>query len=298
MHTTHTSRSNSRTRSHLSHGGETRNLQLEIDHLRRKLRRKQRMAFPSSSGSKSGEDSSYRPRSRTPPSESFSYKEECYHKQRSKSITHKSLGNDAISRALHQISKSLFTRRIDRAKLPCRFTLPTFTIYNRRTYPVEHVSRFNQRMAVHSRNEALMCKVFPISLGPITIRWFDKLDEGSIGFFQELTRAFGARFVTCTKVPHPINSLLSMVMREGETLKTYSDTYWVTFNEIDGDFEDMTIRTFKVGLLIEHELRKSLTKKPAQSMRQLMDWIDKHKRVKDDQQQGKEKREAKVTPPD
>ena len=76
MHTTHTSRSHSRTMSHVSPGEETRNLQLEIDHLSRKLRRKQRMASPSSSGSESGEDSSYRPRSKTPHSESFFYKEE------------------------------------------------------------------------------------------------------------------------------------------------------------------------------------------------------------------------------
>ena len=41
---------------------------------------------------------------------------------------------------------------------------------------------------------------------------------------------------------------------------------------------------FKVGLPTEHELRKSLTKKLMQSMRQLIDRIDKHKRVKDDQQ--------------
>ena len=40
---------------------------------------------------------------------------------------------------------------------------------------------------------------------------------------------------------------------------------------------------FKVGLPTEHELRKSLTKKLTQSMRQLIDRIDKHKRVKDDQ---------------
>ena len=98
MHTTHTSRSHSRTMSHLSPGEETRNLQLEIDHLSRKLRRKQRMASPSSSGSESGEDSSYRPWLKTPPSESFFYKEERYHKQMSKSLTHRSLGNDAMSR--------------------------------------------------------------------------------------------------------------------------------------------------------------------------------------------------------
>ena len=54
----------------------------------------------------------------------------------------------------------------------------------------------------------------------------------------------------------PLGSLLSMATREGETLKTYSDRYWETYNEIDGDFEDVAVRTFKVGLPMEHELRK------------------------------------------
>ena len=132
---------------------------------------------------------------------------------------------------------------------------------------MEHMSHFNQRMAIYSRNEALMCKIFPSSLEPVAMRWFDGLKEGSIRSFKELTMAFGARFVTCSRVPRPLDSLLSMVMREGETLKTYSDRYWEMFNEIDGDFENVAIRTFKVGLLMEHDLRKSLTMKPAQSMR-------------------------------
>ena len=111
-----------------------------------------------------------------------------------------------------------------------------------------------------------MCKVFPSSLGPVAMPWFDALGEGSIKSFEELTRAFGARFVTCSRVPKPLDSLLSMAMREGETFKTYSDRYWETYNEIDGDFEDVAVRTFKVRLPMEHELRKSLTMKPALSM--------------------------------
>ena len=66
------------------------------------------------------------------------------------------------------------------------------------------------------------------------------------------------------------------------------------FNEIDGDFDDMAIRTFKVGLPTEHDLRKSLTKKPVRSVHWLMDHIDKYKRVEEDQQQGKGK--GKVIP--
>jgi len=59
------------------------------------------------------------------------------------------------------------------------------------------------------------------------------------------------------------------------------------FNEIDGNFDDVVIRTFKVELPTEHDLRKSLTKKPVRSVRRLMDCIDEYKRVKEDQQQGK-----------
>ena len=94
---------------------------------------------------------------------------------------------------------------------------------------------------------------------------------------------FGSRFITCSTVPQPLDSLLSMSMREGETLKTYSDRYWEMFNEIDRDFDDVAIRIFKVGLPTEHDLRKSLTKKLVRSVRRLINCIDEYKRVKEDQ---------------
>ena len=56
------------------------------------------------------------------------------------------------------------------------------------------------------------------------------------------------------------------------------------FNEIDENFDDVAIRAFKVGLLTEHDLRKSLTRKPIGSVRQLMDRIDEYKWIKKDQQ--------------
>ena len=61
------------------------------------------------------------------------------------------------------------------------------------------------------------------------------------------------------------------------------------FNEIDGDFDDVAIRIFKVGLPTEHDLRKSLTKKLVRSVRRLINCIDEYKRVKEDQQQGQGK---------
>ncbi|XP_065617446.1 uncharacterized protein LOC136062385 [Quercus suber] len=149
-------------------------------------------------------------------------------------------------------------------------------------------------MAIHSKNEALMCKVFPSSLGPIAMRWFNSLKKYSIDSYKQLTQAFGYRFITNSKVPRPLSSLLSLSMQNGETLKAYSDRYWEMYNKMDGNFDDVAINTFKSGLPTEHGLRKSLTGKPVSSVRQLMDRIDKYKRVEEDQLQGK--RKEKVIP--
>ena len=133
--------------------------------MRRKLRHKERdrrnPSSPPGDGSKGSRDRSYRRRSRTPSSESYSTfslqdrleKSSNKHEKRS---SHHGIGNDAMSKALQQISKPPFVRRINKAKLPHRFSQPTFTIYNARTDPMELVNLFNQKMAVLANNEAIM----------------------------------------------------------------------------------------------------------------------------------------------
>ncbi|XP_030948969.1 uncharacterized protein LOC115972875 [Quercus lobata] len=138
-------------------------------------------------------------------------------------------------------------------------------------------------MAIHSQNEPLMCKVFLSNLGPVAMRWFNSLKTNSIDSYKQLTQAFGSRFITNSRVPRPLSSLLSLSIHEGETLKAYSDRYWEIYNEMD----DVSISTFKSGLPIKHGLRKSLTGKPVTSVCQLMDRIDKYKRMEEDQLQGK-----------
>jgi len=85
-------------------------------------------------------DGSYKPKSKSPPSESFLCDEDHHYKRRSKSPSRKGTGNDAMSRALNQISKSPFTCKIDGGKLPRRFTQSAFTMYNGRMDLVEHVN--------------------------------------------------------------------------------------------------------------------------------------------------------------
>ena len=98
-------------------------MQLEIDQLKKKLSHARRKWTPSDSDVSSDDewDVSYRRRSRTPSSESFSYDEEHHHERRYKSPPYKGLGSDAMSRALNQISRSPFMCNIEGARLPQRF---------------------------------------------------------------------------------------------------------------------------------------------------------------------------------
>ena len=148
VNTSHTSRSRSKGKYHASHKRNDRKaLQQEIDDLKKKLRRTQQKRPSPGSDTSSDEDNEYMRRSRTPPNETFSYKEEQPCKRGHKSPSYQGLANDAMSKAL-SISQSPFTHRIEGAELPRRFHQPTFVIYNGRTDSVEHVSQFNQRMAV------------------------------------------------------------------------------------------------------------------------------------------------------
>ena len=283
-HTTHISKSQPRGKSYVSHVKNDRGMQREIDEMKKELRHAQRR-HPSPNSDLSSEeidDATYRQRSRTLPNDTFSYNEEYRYRRKYKSSPRKGLGNDVMNKALSQVSKSPFMQNIEGVSLPRRFHQPTFTLYNGRTDPVEHVSHFNQKMAVHSKDEALMCKIFPSSLGPVAMRWFNGLRANSIDSFKRLTKAFSARFITYSRVPQPLGSLLSMSMPKEENLKAYSDRYWEMFNEIDGGYDDVAISTFKASLPAEHGLRKSLTGKPVASVRQLIDRIDKYRRVKKD----------------
>ena len=107
---------------------------------------------------------------------------------------------DAMSRALRRAARSPFSRDIERAPMPSRFTRPLFNFYDGKTDPVEHVSHYIQMMSLHTHNDALMCKVFLSSLSPTALRWFNELRKGLIHSFSELIQEFGVQFMTCSRV--------------------------------------------------------------------------------------------------
>nr|XP_023874221.1 uncharacterized protein LOC111986769 [Quercus suber] len=147
-------------------------------------------------------------------------------------------------------------------------------------------------MSLYNQNDALMCKVFLSILGPIALRWFNGLRNGSIHNFGELIQELGARFMTCSRVPQLVDALLSMKMGAEETLRSYANRYWELFNEIGRGNEKVVASTFKLGLPEDSELQELLTMRPLENMRQLMRRIEEYNRLEDD------RRELRIQEPD
>ena len=184
--------------------------------------------------------------------------------------------SDAMSRALQRTARSPFFDEIECNEMPKWFNRPPFICYDGKTNPVEHVSQYIQLMSLYSQNDGLMCKVFPSSLGPMAMRWFNGLRKGSIHNFKELIQAFGACFITCNWVLQPIDTLLTMKMGSGETLQSYANGYQKLYDEIGRGNEQVIASTLKLGLPHESKLRDSLTMQPPENMHQLMKRIEKH----------------------
>ena len=176
----------------------------------------------------------------------------------------------------------MFLDDIERAPMLSRFTQLPFNSYHGKTDPVEHINHYIHMMSLHTHNDALMCKVFPSSLGPMALRWFNGLRKGSIHNFALLIQEFDARFVTCSRVSQSVDALLSIKMRVSETLRSYVSRYWELYNEIGGGNEKIAASTFRMGLPEDSELRESLMERPPKDIRQLMRYIEEYKRLEDD----------------
>ena len=126
---------------------------------------------------------------------------------------------------LQQISYSPFSSRIKQARLLTKLSPLNPVSYNGKSDPVDHLSHYQQSMALYNGNNALMCRIFPSSLGKVALWWFDRLQHESICSWKELSKAFTTRFITNTRKPKEVDSLMALIMKSKETLKSYSDRY-------------------------------------------------------------------------
>ena len=190
---------------------------------------------------------------------------------------------ELAKKALGEDQGSPFTQRIQDALPPKKFGQPKFNIYDGRSDPADHVRHYKQMMAYWRNEEALMCRMFPKSLGDTALRWFDKLHSGKINNFRELVEQFTARFITNNRVVKGLEALTHLKKKHGKTLREYSQRYWELFQETEDCDLRFAVSTLKIGLPWDgNGIYNDLTRHQPKSFDDLLTRIDEFSRVDDD----------------
>lgn len=97
---------------------------------------------------------------------------------------------DLAEQAVSGINRTAFTDWIQLEPKPKDFTTPTIRMFEGKTDSLDHIYQFQQKIALKTMNEAVICKVFSTTLAGSALSWFRKLPERSINGFKDFCKMF------------------------------------------------------------------------------------------------------------
>ena len=97
---------------------------------------------------------------------------------------------DLAEQAVRGINRTAFADWIQSEPKPKDFTTPTIKVFEGKTDPLNQIYQFQQKMALETRNEAIICKVFSTTLAGPALLWFRQIPECSINGFEDFCKMF------------------------------------------------------------------------------------------------------------
>ncbi|XP_058192044.1 uncharacterized protein LOC131309421 [Rhododendron vialii] len=176
---------------------------------------------------------------------------------------------------LGKAKASPFVDAIQQERPPDRFVMPKLKRYEAKEDAVAFVCRFRQTMSLHNFSDALMCKIFPLTLSEPIMLWYNQLKPKSISCFNELELEFSKRFVTSNIQPKTLSMLVNMRRTAGETLRLYTERYWEVYNLIPDCDQGVAAESFMNGLDPTSAMFRDVSRNPPKTMGELMTIIEK-----------------------
>ncbi|CAL9024343.1 unnamed protein product [Prunus brigantina] len=85
---------------------------------------------------------------------------------------------------------------MEQASPPKRFTTPSITPFKGDSDPESHLRHFKSAMILYKAGDALMCKVFAMTMRGAAKDWFHTLPSASIGNFKEFALVFTKEYTS------------------------------------------------------------------------------------------------------
>ena len=118
-------------------------------------------------------------------------------------------------------------------------------MYDGSSDPYDHMLHFNQVMILNTRNDRLLCKVFPASLKGPALAWFHKLPRGSLNSFGELWVVFLTQYLCSVRQKGNISSLQSIFKQDDESIRDFTRRFGQALQQIDTYSMDAVLQDFR-----------------------------------------------------
>src|SRR5438045_5684806 len=99
-------------------------------------------------------------------------------------------------------------------------------------------------MKLQGAKDPLLCLAFSTTLKKAAREWYNNLAPGSIDSFRDLSRLFRNQFAVSKRRKKNPAQLLTIVQKEGETLRSYVNCFNLGKLEIGDCSEDVAIAAF------------------------------------------------------
>ncbi|GKV33979.1 hypothetical protein SLEP1_g42410 [Rubroshorea leprosula] len=146
---------------------------------------------------------------------------------------------------------------MDRAPLSVPITAETyqegFKISHLETYdsssdPNEHLHTYQAIMKIQNATDAMMCKVFPVTLKSTAKRWYHKLPRHSINSFSQLATLFSNKFASQREIKCTATKLVQVHQKEGKSLRNYMQCFNKATLDIDNVLDTICLSALLHGL--------------------------------------------------
>ncbi|XP_034208290.1 uncharacterized protein LOC117621854 [Prunus dulcis] len=189
---------------------------------------------------------------------------------------------EALHKEIDRVDCSPFTDKVERAPPPKRFTTPSITPFKGDSDPESHLRHFRSTMILYKADDALMCKVFAMTLRGAAQDWFHTLPSASIGNFKELALIFTREYTSYKTVRKHADHLFNLRKKPDESLRDYLRRFKAEKANIKGCNDQVASSAFKKGLPTEHELYRELAITPSQTLAEVFTTAERNALWDDD----------------
>ncbi|XP_021767709.1 uncharacterized protein LOC110732102 [Chenopodium quinoa] len=121
--------------------------------------------------------------------------------------------------------------------------------YNKTTIPKNHISAFENHMALYTMPDSVWCKAFSSTLEGLAAEWHGTIPKSSVYSYNQLKRMFMEHFITLVDRTKMTAELMSLFQGKDEPLREFITRFNKEATTIPNMSQEVALLAMQSGLL-------------------------------------------------